>query len=270
MRLLALACFACSFASAQWITIRTEGVPRTKDGKANLTAPAPRNSNGKPDLSGMWTMADALPCPPIIRDDQGECLEKNPIGQPTADLNKIVPGGIPYTPWSLATMKERQQRELDPHVKCLPSSFPRMWTLPHITKMVQTTALLLMINEFNASYRQVFLDGRPLPADPQPSWNGYSTAHWEGDTLVIKTNGFRDDLWMDMAGSPLTNAAMVEERLRRPNLGTLEIEATVTDAKAYSKPWKFKLNDKLVVDTELIDEICLEGETSSKHMPQAQ
>jgi hypothetical protein len=217
-------------------------------------------------LSGMWMLAEALHCPKMLTDDAGECLEKNPIAQPTADLNKIVPGGIPFQPWALEEMKRRQAGSLDPHVKCLPSNFPRMYTLPHITKFVQTKKLLLLINEFNASYRQIFLDGRALPVDPQPSWNGYSTAKWEGDVLVVRSNGFRDDLWMDMAGTPLTNAGSVVERLRRLSFGTLEIEATVTDPKAYTHPWTFRLTDKIIVDTELIDEVCLEGENSARHM----
>jgi len=124
----------------------------------------------------------------------------------------------------------------------------------------------LLANEYSASYRQIFLDGRPLPVDPQPSWNGYSTAVWESDTLVVRTNGFRDDLWMDMAGTPLTGAATVTERFRRPNFGTLEIEATVDDPKAYTKPWTFRMIDKIVLDTELIDEVCLENENSAKHL----
>jgi hypothetical protein len=163
-------------------------------------------------------------------------------------------------------MKRRQANLLDPHVRCLPSNFPRMYTLPHITKFVQTRKLLLLINEFNASYRQIFTDGRALPADPQPSWNGYSTAKWDGDVLVVRSNGFRDDLWMDMAGTPLTGTGSVVERLRRPSFGTLEIEAIVTDPKAYTRPWGFKLVDKIVLDTELIDEVCLEGENSARHM----
>ena len=266
MRLVAMTCLLCTLAPAQWIKLQTEGVPHDKNGKPNLSAPAPRTTDGKPDFSGMWTIAVPLPCPKMLTDDEGECLEKNPISQPTADLSKIVPGGIPFQTWALNIMKERQAHELDPHVKCLPSNFPRLYTLPHITKFVQTRKLLLLINEFNASYRQIFMDGRTLPVDPQPSWNGYSTAKWEGDTLVVTTNGFRDDLWMDMAGTPLTNAATVIERLRRPSFGTLEIEATVNDPKAYTKPWTFKLVDKLVLDTELIDEICLEGENSARHM----
>jgi hypothetical protein len=266
MRLVSLALALTAVASGQWIKYRTEGVPRDRSGKPNLSAPAPRTSDGKIDLSGMWTIADALPCPPIIRDDDGECLEKNPIGQPTADLNKYVPGGLPYTEWSLGAMQERK-KDLDPHVKCLPSNFPRIYTLPHITKFIQTSRTLVLLNEFNASYRQIFLDGRPLPADPQPSWNGYSTGKWgDRDTLIVETNGFRDDLWMDMAGSPLTNAAHVTERFRRPNFGKLEVEAAVNDPKAYKKPFTMTLALKLVVDTELIDEVCLEGENSAKHM----
>jgi hypothetical protein len=269
VRLSALICaplLLAFLASAQWIKYPTAGVPRDKSGKPILTAPAPRTPDGKPDLSGMWIIADALPCPKVITDDQGECLEKTPIGQATADLNATVTTGIPYLPRAIAIRKERQAHELDPHVKCLPSSFPRMFTLPHITKFVQTAKLLMLANEFNASYRQIFLDGRPLPVDPQPSWNGYSTGHWEGSTLVVESNGFRDDLWMDMAGTPLTSAGHVTERFRRPSFGTLEIDATVTDPTVYSRPWNLKISDKLVVDTELIDEVCLEGEASSKHM----
>jgi hypothetical protein len=253
-------------ASGQWIRYPTAGVPRGKDGKPNLSAPAPRGSDNKPDLSGMWITAEGLPCPKSLTDDTGDCLEKSPLSRFAADLNQAVPGGLPFQPESLEIRKQRQEGGLDPHVRCLPSNFPRMFTLPHITKFVETRRLLLLINEYNASYRQIFLDGRALPVDPQPSWNGYSTAKWEGDTLVVRTNGFRDDLWMDMAGTPLTGAATVIERFRRPNFGTLEIEAEVNDPKAYTKPWSFKMIDKIVLDTELIDEVCLENENSARHM----
>ena len=141
-----------------------------------------------------------------------------------------------------------------------------MFTLPHFTKFVQTRGLLMLMNEYNASYRQIFTDGRPLPVDPQPSWNGYSSGKWEGETLVVETNGFRDDLWMDMAGTPLTQAAKVTERFRRPNFGTLEIDATVNDSQAYTKPWRMKLTQRIVLDVELIDEVCLENEKSASHM----
>jgi hypothetical protein len=266
MRLLMTPCLLCAVAFGQWINYPTSGVPRGKDGKPNLSAPAPRAADGKPDLSGIWVIAEALPCPKLLADDSGECLEKMPISQSAADLNKAVPGGLPFQPWSLEIIKQRKASGLDPHVECLPSNFPRMFTLPHFTKFVQTRGLLMLANEYNASYRQIFTDGRPLPVDPQPSWNGYSTGKWEGDTLVVETNGFRDDLWMDMAGTPLTQAAKVTERFRRPNFGTLEIDATVNDPQAYTRPWNMKLVDKLVLDTELIDEVCLENEKSAQHM----
>ena len=148
----------------------------------------------------------------------------------------------------------------------MPSNFPRLFALPHVTKVLQSKGVLVLLNEYNASYRQIFLDGRALPDDPQPSWNGYSTAHWEGNTLVSVTNGFRDDLWMDMAGTPLTSNAKVTERFTRPNFGRIEIEATVEDPKAYTKPWKMTIRLNFELDTELMDEVCLEGENSSQHM----
>jgi hypothetical protein len=122
----------------------------------------------------------------------------------------------------------------------------------------------VILHEFNASYRQVFLDGRALPADPNPSWQGYSTGRWEGDTLVVESNGFRDDLWLDLNGSPLTEAARVTERFRRPSYGTLQIEVTVNDPKAYTKPWTVTLTQRIVLDTDLIEEICLENERDTR------
>jgi hypothetical protein len=266
MRLLTIACLLCALASAQWIKYPTSGVPKGKDGKPNLAAPAPRAPDGKPDLSGIWRIGEALPCPKLLTDDTGECLEKMPISQLAADLNKAVPGGLPFQPWALQVLKQRKETGLDPHVQCLPSNFPRMFTLPHFTRFLQTHDMLVLMNEFNASYRQIFIDGRPLPEDPQPSWNGYSTASWQGNTLVVETNGFRDDLWMDMAGTPLTGAAKVTERIRRPSFGTIEVDATVNDPKAYIKPWNMKLVLQLVLNTELMDEVCLENEKSAQHM----
>ena len=266
MRSIAFGILLSAMAYAQWIHYPTAGVPKGKDGKPDLSAPAPRAPDGKPDLSGMWVTAEGLPCPKTLQDDSGDCLEKSPLSRYAADLNSAVPGGLPFQPWALALVKQRKAHELDPHVRCMPSNFPRMFTLPHITKFLQSHGELALLNEYNAGYRQIFLDGRPLPVDPQPSWYGYSTGRWDGDILIVRTNGFRDDLWMDMTGTPLTSAATVTERFRRPNFGTLEIEAMVDDPKAYTRPWSLKLVDKIVLDTELMDEICLENEKSARHM----
>ena len=131
---------------------------------------------------------------------------------------------------------------------------------------MQTPSLLVALIEMNANYRMVFLDARPLPDDPVPSWQGYSSAKWEGDTLVIDSNGFRDDIWIDWNGSMITSVARVRERIRRPDFGHLEIEVTVDDSKAYTKPWTVTLKQQIAVDTELVDEICLENEQSYQRM----
>jgi len=125
---------------------------------------------------------------------------------------------------------------------------------------------LIILTERNIQYRVIFMDGRPLPTDPNPTWNGYSTAKWDGDTLVVETNGFRDDLWLDAAGNPLTNEGKMTERIRRPNFGTLEVEITINDPKAYTKPWTVKINQPLVLDSELLDYYCLENERDAVHM----
>src|SRR5688572_9704043 len=145
--------------------------------------------------------------------------------------------------------------------RALPASaISRVWSLPHYNKVVQVPGLLLVLNEFNASYRQIFTDARPLPPDPNPSWTGYSSARWEGDTLVVDSIGFRDDLWLDMAGNTMTSAAKMRERIRRPSFGRLEIELTIDDPKAYTRPWTVTIPMDHAVDVELLEEMCLENE----------
>ncbi len=253
---------------AQWFDLPSPGVPRNADGSPNLAAPAPRTADGKPDFSGMWIPGNPLPCPPILKNADGSCAEMTALAPETRDFAADLPGGPPYQPWAAELVRQRAAAsgKDDPHAACLPPSYPRAYVLPHIQKFVQIPGAIFILNEFNASYRQIFTDGRPLPEDPQPTWNGYSTAHWEDDALVVKTIGFRDDLWLDMKGNPLTEAATVTERLSRPNFGTLDVEVTIDDPKAYTKPWTAKFPLQIVVDTELIDEICLENEKSVEHM----
>ena len=263
---IALSC-APGLVFGQWLHYPTENVPRKADGKPNLTAPAPRLPDGKPDLSGTWLAARKIPCTPEI----GRFIECGSEigGSPLAlNIGVDVPGGLPYQPWAAALAKKRTEDNSkdDPHARCLPDNPPRSYGLPHLTKAVHTPRLLVLLNEVNAMYRQIFIDGRPLPVDPNPSWNGYSTATWDGDTLVVRTNGFRDGLWLDMAGNPMTNAAMMTERIRRPNFGTLEVQITIDDPKAYTKPWTVTMNQEIWVDTELMDEFCLENEKSSQRM----
>ena len=143
---------------------------------------------------------------------------------------------------------------------------PRMHLLPTMKKVIQTPGLMAILDEYNASFRQIFLDGRPFPEDPQPSYAGYSVGHWEGDTLVVNSIGYRDDQWLDTSGSPLTNAAKVTERFRRPKFGTLEIDVTVEDLNAYTEPFTVHIEQDAVLDTEMLDSNCLENEKDAQHL----
>jgi hypothetical protein len=259
-------------SDAQWFKYPSPRAPRSANGDVDLSAAVPRLANGKPDLSGVWMTAEPA-C--VIRGTLpvSELLKLIPPGRKcpprTASFSRQsinigidLPGGLPYQPWLSTLVDERTANQAidDPHIRCLPDLFLRAYGLPHYLKFVQTQDLLLMLNEYNGVYRQVFTDGRPLPEAPNPSWQGYSTATWSGDTLVINTIGFRDDLWIDWDGSMITESAKVQERIRRTDFGHLDIEVTVDDPKAYTKPWTVTLRQQFAPDTELIDEICAEGE----------
>ena len=254
--------------TAQWVNYPMPGVPRRPDGKVNISAPAPRLANGRPDLSGLWMTAEpnrgagrGTPPPVNVPDEAGDQRNVTASRQ-MRDIGVDLPGGLPYQTWLIPIVKERTANEAldDPHIRCLPDNFLRAYGLPHLLKFVHSPQLLVVLNEMNAGYRQVFTDGRPLPKDPNPSWQGYSSATWSGDTLVIDTIGLRNDTWIDWNGSVLTEAAKVREEIRRPDFGHLEIRVTVDDPKAYTKPWSVTLKQRIVVDTDLIDEICLENE----------
>jgi hypothetical protein len=251
---------ATGSSSGQWLSYPTPGIPRTGDGKPNLSAPAPRTPDGKPDLSGVWEVLHNRPCPADGCDDMR-------IPQEFLDIGWSLKGGLPYQPWAAAIVERtRGDRSKDPNSRCLPTGIVRMYTHPLFRKIIQTPGLLLILNEREVSYRQIFTDGRPLPVDPQPSWVGYSTGKWEGDTLVIQSSGFRDGLWLDASGSPLTESGKITERIRRVNFGKLEIEITVDDLKAYTSPWTVRLTQLLAPDTDLLDYYCIENEKDRPHL----
>ena len=249
-------------ASAQWLDYPTPGIPRTADGKADLKAPVPRTRDGKPDLSGMWFAN--VPSKDYCRTP--ECIQEERMAREQINLGIKLKDGLPYTQWAKDQMVPRRAnggRE-DPHTYCKPPNFPRAWTLPQYIKIVQTPALVVVLHEFNAAYREVYLDGRPLPKDPNPTWNGYSIGHWEGDTLVIETNGIRDDMWLDINGSPVTESAKVTERLKRLSFGLMQIEISVNDPKAYTRPWSVTIEMAYQADTPMIEEICMDNEQDVK------
>jgi hypothetical protein len=260
-----VSCLSSAPSVAQWVGYPTAGVPRKADGTVDMTAPAPRLADGKPDFSGIWVPGDMSR--PTGEDKPSDGTDIGSSRQ-MANIGVDLPGGLPYQEWLVPIVKERTENLAidDPHIRCLPDNFLRAYGLPHMLKYVHTPNLLVMLNEMNAGYRQVFTDARPLPDDPTPSWQGYSSARWDGDTLVIDTIGVRDDTWIDWNGSVLTEAAKVREEIRRPDFGHIEIKVTVDDPRAYTRPWTVNLKQRIVVDAELIDEICLENEQFVQRM----
>jgi hypothetical protein len=245
--------------SSQWLNYPTAHVPRLRNGNPNLSAPAPRTKDGKPDLSGIWQLE--AHCPP-------EGCGDYPAAPEFGDIGARLKGGLPYQPW-VADLVEKRAAQLgrdDPVGRCRPAGAIRLLTFPPPRKILQLPEELVILSERDVTYRQIFTDGRPLPQDPDPSWNGFSTAKWEGDTLVAHTIGLRDGAWLDRKGSPLTDAAKITERFHRVNYGRLEIELTVDDPKAYTHPWTITLNQVIVLNTELLDYYCLDNERDSGHM----
>jgi hypothetical protein len=250
---------------AQWPTQPTAGTPRTADGKVNLEAPTPRTADGKPDLSGLWEVARTGTGQAIVGPDVAPLSRTSQFWNIGAGLD----GDLPLRPWAkeLRAKRVADHSKDNPDAHCLPIGLTQLHNHPQPRKIIQTPALIVMLYEANGGIRQIFMDGRPLPNnDPQPWWYGYSTGRWEGDTLVVETTGFRDDGWLDVNGAPLTEAAKMTERFRRVNFGNMEIEVTVDDPKAYTRPWTAKkMHHRLLPDEELIEFVCGENEQSSGH-----
>jgi len=255
---------------AQWPTHPNRGVPLKADGTVNFEAPAPRTADGKIDLTGVWLnewfYGGQVRKPPV-----------SPPGEPPAstfsNIGANFPNGLPLQPWAKQLMAERKAAgsKDNPDAHCLPMGLMQFHEHPQPRKMIQTPEVLVILYEGNSGIRQIFTDGRTSPKnDPQPWWYGYSAGHWEGDTLVVETTGLRDGGWHDIDGSPQTDAAKITERYRRLNYGTLKIDVTIDDPKAYTAPFSVRVNQKLMVDdkldADLIEFICAENEKDVEHM----
>ncbi|HVZ24071.1 MAG TPA: hypothetical protein VG871_23520 [Vicinamibacterales bacterium] len=265
--LAALAIALSSPAAAQWPDRQSPKVPRTADGKVNFDAPPPRAADGHVDLTGvyenLWFYEGKIGQPPA-----------SPPGEPPqttfAEIGAGFKDGLPFQPWARALHDQRKASNAkdNPDAHCLPMGLMQFHIHPQPRKIVQTPDLIIILYEGNAGIRQIFTDGRALPkiGDVQPWWYGYSVGHWEGDTLVVQTNNFRDDGWLDINGSPLTDQATLTERYQRLSYGTLRVDVTIDDPKAYTRPFTVRLNQKVVPDEELIEFICAENERSTAHM----
>lgn len=227
-------------AQAQWLDYKTPGIPRSKDGKVNLAAPAPRLANGKPDFSGVW--------------------QSEPPGNATVQGRE----SLKARPWAEAIAKKRKDEfsRDSPGVLCLPLG-PDMEL--GIEKIVQTPNILVLLYG-GTSYRQIFLDGRSLEKNPNPDWMGYSVGHWDGDTLVVESNGFNDRTWLDGSGHPHTEQLRVAERFRRLDFGHIEVVTTMTDPGALEEPWTVPSWYVYDADTEPLEYVCNENERDRLHM----
>ena len=254
---------------AQWPRYRVPAVPRTAAGAPDLNAAAPRTPDGKPDLSGIWENF-RKPGDAPVRSVNAQFFDDRPpsLVNEFRDIGENVKGGLPLQPWAAALKQQRtaEHSKDNPDAHCLPLGLMQLHTHPDPRRIVQTPLLVVFLYEANYGVRQIHVDGRPAPDnDPQPWWYGYSRGRWDGDTFVVETTNFRDGGWLDVNGSPLTDAGRMTERFRRPNYGTLTIDITVDDPKAYTRPWSVSLSQRLMVDSEMLEFICLENEQSSKH-----
>ena len=277
--------------AVQWPDQPDPSVPKLPNGQTNFEAPAPRTADGKPDFSGVWGLrggggggggnrgqqgagggarggapaAGTAAAPPAA---PAAAPAAPADGIPTATFFEIAGrGGPPYTPWAKELRDKRAATNAkdNPDAHCLPIGLTQMHLHPQPRKIIQTPKLIVMLYEAQGGVRQIFMDGRKSPSnDPQPWWYGYSVGHWEGDTLVVETTGFRDDVWLDVNGSPLTETGKMTERMRRINYGTLETVVTIEDPKAYTKPFSVRIMHRIMPNTELIEFICNENERSSE------
>jgi len=234
-------------SQAQWLKFPTPAVPRAPGGKPNLAAPAPKQADGKPDFSGVWVTKPGY------------------TGNIAKDLK---PGELSMTPWAAALYKHRQDTESreDPQAYCVLSGVPREHVVPYPFKILHTNGMIVILYEALHSYRQIYMDGRGLPKDPNPQWMGYSTGHWEGDTLVVESSGFVENNWLDNNGHPGTESMKLLERFRRRDFGHIDLEMTIEDPKAYTKPWTVHLEFTAEPDTDLIEYVCDENEKDLKHL----
>lgn len=261
----------CFSAYSQWLNYPTPGTPRTRDGKPNLSAPAPRAADGKPDLSGVWQVE---PTPPEeLKRLFGDLSGENVLGDSSTAFSKYLisiladfkPSDAPLRP-EFAGILRRRAKQVYPLTRCLPVGVPADDVLPGPFKVIQTPGLVLIRNEYENTLRQIYLDGRKPPADPDPLWLGYSVGKWEGNKLVVDTVGLNDQSWLDASGNPHSEALHVVERFHRRDFGHMDVQVTIDDPKMYTKPFSIQFTEDLIPDSDVTEYFCNEDEKDLSHL----
>ena len=239
-------------AAAQWPQQRST-LARTADGRVDLNAPPPRTADGRPDLYGVWEQTNEFEPPKYLINI-------------AADMK---PEDVPLRDWARQLLEQRRANNSADHpgARCLPSGIPEKNAVPAPFKIVQLPGLVVILYESRTIFRQIFTDGRPLPpSDAQPTWQGYSIGRWDNDTFVVETAGFNGKSWLDMAGHPATESLRVTERFTRRNVGRMDLDVTIDDPKAYTRPWTVKQSLRLLPEDELIEHICEENNKAPTHI----
>jgi hypothetical protein len=267
-RYLLLAVFSFSYACAQWIGYLPPGTPKTRDGKADLSARAPR-VGGKPDLSGAWHVEPTSMAE--MKKLYGADVDKLDIPGMEADtiskyaVNILLDYNDSILRPEGARILRGRVNGTNPSDRCLPMGVPFAMLVSEPDKIVQTPGLILMLFESSDAHRQIYMDGRPLPKDPFPSWLGYSVGRWEGDTLVVETAGFNDKTWLDAIGHPHSEGLHLTERYTRRDFGHLDVQMTFDDLKLYTKPFTIKFTQRLQPDGDVLEFFCNENEKDRVH-----
>jgi len=273
-RLFVLFAILSTGARAQWLHYPTPGIPRTRDGKPNLSAPAPR-SNGKPDVSGLWQV-EPTPFDEMTRMFGPELDSLSVPGDDPRNFSKYAfniladfkPEEAPMRPEAAQIVQSRLKSFGigNPTTQCLLGGVPFGGLLPFPNKFIQTPGVIVILQEADGGLRQIFTDGRKHTADPQPSWMGYSVGRWEGDSLIVDTVGFNDKGWLDGSGHPHSEALKIQERYRRRDFGHMDVQVTADDSKMYTRPFTIKYTLDLVPDSEIAEYVCDENEKDRSHL----
>jgi hypothetical protein len=261
--------------SAQWLNYPTPGIPRLPNGKPDLAARAPRTRDGKPDLSGVWHVyAEPLEekkrlFGPGVGVVSVPGMEPDTVSKYGINiLLDFKPGEISMTTEGQAVFDRHRKDESGlPTTHCMPLGTPLATLLSEVQKIVQTPGLILVMHELDGMPRQIYTDGRKLPANPSPTWLGSSVGRWEGDTLVVETTGLNDRVWLDISGHPRSEAMHMTERYRRRDVGHLDVAITFDDPKIYNKPFTVNVTHLLQADTDILEYVCNENEKDRAHMP---